>query len=212
MTSDLTNQRIIITLCIALVFSVYLFFVYRLTVRSVMYARNFNITMSMMSIVTAIVVMAIHSNVILSLGMVGALSIVRFRTAIKDPIDLLFLFWSITIGIVIGAGMFVLALLGILIVSIVLLVLNLIPAGGIAYLLVFNCADEAVLEHCKGLIKLRVKKSLIKSKTVSSKGIELTFEVKLKNSDKDAAFISELQAIDGVLHAAIVSYNGEYMK
>jgi len=206
---DLGTGAIIITMLLTLALSVYIFFVYRVASRAVLYSRNFNITMSAMSVVTSMVVLAIGSNPALALGMVGALSIVRFRTAIKDPIDLLFLFWSIATGLVIGAQLFGLALIGALFVAAALLIFNLLPMGGISYLLVVGCDDEMVAAESIALMKGAARKYKLRSRSETANGIELTYELTL--SDKAGGLVGRINLLNGVNHAALVAYDGEHV-
>ena len=145
----------------------------------------------------------------LSLGMVGALSIVRFRTAIKEPMDIVFLFWSISAGIVLGAGLIPLAIFGSLFIGIVLLIFVNKKSGDSPYILVVNCADGKAEQKVLDTVKASVRKQVVKSKAVSPNGIELTVEVRLKSSETD--FVNILGAVDGVSNTVLVSYNGEYM-
>jgi len=140
--------------------------------------------------------------------MVGALSIVRFRTAIKEPLDIAFLFWAISAGIVIGAGLIPLGIIGSVLIGIVLLVFVNKKSTDTPYIVVLNLENDKAESDCMAKIKEKTKKSLIKAKTVSQNGIELTVEVRLK--DMSAAFLNELLAIKGVNNACLVSYNGEY--
>ncbi|MCL2546102.1 MAG: DUF4956 domain-containing protein [Oscillospiraceae bacterium] len=207
--NDIGAGQIVTTLLLTFALSIYIFFVYRISSRAVLYSRNFNITMSAMSVVVAMVVMAIGNSPALSLGMVGALSIVRFRTAIKDPIDLLFLFWSIAAGLCMGAGMYRLAFIGSIAVAVVLLVLNLLPMGGLSYLLVVGCDDDQAAKAALAAMNKATKRNKLRSRSVTAKGIELTYEVTL--IDKEGSLVNELNELDGVNHAALVAYDGEYV-
>lgn len=154
--------------------------------------------------------MAISSNVILSLGMVGALSIVRFRSAIKEPIDIVFLFWAISIGIVLGAGFIPLAVFGSLFIGIILVLFINHKSLDNPYILVVKCSGDESEQNVMDYIKRNVKKHVVKSKTVAAAtGVELTIEIKLK--DMTTKFVNEISRIAGVNHAVLVSYNGEYM-
>lgn len=174
-----------------------------------MYSASFGVSLLSMSMITTLVILAVTSNVVLSLGMVGALSIVRFRTAIKEPMDIAFLFWAIAVGIILGAGLIPLAVIGSAIIGAVILIFaNLKNVGAVPYILVVNCtfhAENAV----NAIIKEESLKYLLKSKTVTKRGLELTFEVRLK--DKEAYAVNKLMNLEGVGNAVLVSYNGEYM-
>ncbi len=161
-----------------------------------------------MTMITTPIILGVTSNLILSLGMVGALSIVRFRAAIKEPLDIAFLFWAISAGIVIGAGLIPLAIIGSIFIGIMLLVFVNRKSSDTPYIIVLNLESEKAENDCMELIKGKTRKSLIKSKTVSQNGIEITVEVRLL--DMSAKLLNELLAINGVNNACLVSYNGEY--
>lgn len=197
---------------LALSFAIGLFIceVYKKTYRGVMYSRSFGVTLMALAMITNLAIMTVTSNVVLSLGMVGALSIVRFRTAIKEPLDIAFLFWSIVVGIMLGAGMIPLAVFSSVIVGIVLLVFaNRDGFQESAYILVMQCTDEDTERKAAEILEKNVKQYSLKSKTVSAQGIEWTMEVRIK--DGTTEFINQLYALEGVHHATLVSYNGEYM-
>ncbi len=186
-----------------------IFMIYKKTFNGVMYSTGFAVSLIAMSTVTALVIMAISSNVILSLGMVGALSIVRFRTAVKDPLDIAYMFWAIAEGIVIGAGMIPLGIVGAIVVAVVLIIFTSRKAGSKPYILVVNCSSETAESETMDFVKSGTKKSLVKSKTVSANGIELTMEVMLDGMKTD--FVNSVADIDGVHDAVLVSYNGEFL-
>lgn len=199
----------VIALALAFALGLFIFFVYKKTFNGVMYSAAFGVSLMAMTLITTLIILAVTSNVVLSLGMVGALSIVRFRAAIKEPMDIAFLFWSISAGIVTGAGFITLAVFGSLFIGIILIVFVNKKSRENPYIVIVNCADEASEQKATQQIKNAVVKSLIKSKTVSKNGIELTIEVRLK--DEATAFINQLCATEGVSNAVLVSYNGEYM-
>ena len=167
------------------------------------------VTLIALCMITTFVMLAITSNVVLSLGMVGALSIVRFRTAVKEPLDIAFVFWSIAAGIVLSAGMIPLAILGSVLIGIILLVFVNRKPNEMPYIIVVNCSDREAEAEVKKQIAASVTKSIIKNKTVSKEGIELNIEVRLKNDDTD--FINNVVELKNVNHAVLVSYNGEFM-
>jgi uncharacterized membrane protein YhiD involved in acid resistance len=162
-----------------------------------------------MTLITTLVILAVTSNVVLSLGMVGALSIVRFRTAIKEPLDIAFLFWSIAAGIVLGAGLIPLAVFGSLFIGLILILFVNKKSTDNPYLLVVSCNGDEAENRVMETVSTHVKKLLLKSKTVSSAGVELTIEVRLK--DMSAQFVNAVSAVEGVSSAVLVSYNGEYL-
>ena len=197
---------------LALAFAIGLFIceVYKKTYRGVMYSRSFGITLLVLSMLTTMAIMTVTSNVVLSLGMVGALSIVRFRTAIKEPLDIAFLFWSIVVGIMLGAGMIPLAVFSSVILGIILLhMANRRGPVEDAYILILQCANEKSEKMASTILEQNVKQFSLKSKTVSAGGIEWTVEVRIQEGTTQ--FINQLYAIEGVSCATLVSYNGEYM-
>lgn len=193
----------------AVIVGLFIFWVYKKTFTGILYSSGFALTLIGLTLVTTLVIIAVTSNVVLSLGMVGALSIVRFRTAIKEPMEIVFLFWSIAVGIVIGAGMIPLAVFGSVIIGIILLIFANRKNVENAYILVLNCENEEAENTAAELLKNTVKKYRIKSKTVNADGIELTTELKIK--DDKMAFVNQMNKITGVKNATLVSYNGVYM-
>ena len=199
----------VISLALAFAIGLFIFEVYRKTYRGVMYSRSFGITLMALAMITDLTIMTVTSNVVLSLGMVGALSIVRFRTAIKEPLDIAFLFWSLSVGIMLGAGMIPLAVFGSIILGVILLVFTNHTTSEAPYILVLQCENEEAERSATAVIEKAVKRHVVKSKTVTKGGIELTTEVRL--SDDSTRFINELSSLPGVHNATLVSYNGEYM-
>lgn len=197
-----------IALLLALLLGLFIFIVYKKTFRGVMYSSGFGISLVAMSLITTFIILAVTSNVVLSLGMVGALSIVRFRAAIKEPLDIAYLFWSISVGIVLGAGLIPLALFGSAMIGIVLIFFSSRKGSDQPYLLVVNCHDSMVEQDILKQLEGSVGKFLLKSKTVSANGVEFTVELRLKEASTE--FVSRLAATPGVTNAVLVSYNGEY--
>ena len=204
-----TATDLLIGMLFAVVISLFIFWVYKKTFTGIMYSPGFSLTLIGLCLVTTLVIMAVTSNVVLSLGMVGALSIVRFRAAIKDPMEIVFLFWSIAVGIVIGAGMIPLALVGSVIIGVILMIFANRKQPGIPYILILNCTDDASEQNAVSAAKAAVSKFAVKSKTVNSSGIELTAQVRLK--DATTSFVNDLCAIEGISDATLVSYSGEYV-
>lgn len=198
-----------IGLLLSFILGLFIFYVYKKTFNRVMYSSSFGISLIAMSMITTLVILAVTSNVVLSLGMVGALSIVRFRTAVKEPMDIAFLFWAIGIGIVLGAGMIPLAVFGSLFIGLILVIFMNRNTTDNPYILVVNCNNDAAEESVIEAIKDGVKKHVIKSKTVTKTGIELTMEIRLKSMTTE--FVNRISALTGVNSAVLVSYNGEYM-
>lgn len=196
-------------LVFSLVIGLFIFLIYRKTCAGIMYSSNFALTLIGLTLVTTLVIMAVTSNVILSLGMVGALSIVRFRAAIKEPVEIVYLFWAIAAGIVVGAGLIPLALIGSAIIGIVLYVMASRKTHESPYMLVLRLSDESGEEKVMALVRENAAKTVVKAKTVSKSGIEVSAEVRLK--DPSTSFINKLCEIEGVNDATLVSYSGEYM-
>ena len=193
----------------ALLIGLFIFVIYQKTLTGVMYSSGFALTLVGLSLVTTLVIMAVTSNVVLSLGMVGALSIVRFRTAIKEPVEIVFLFWSLAAGIVIGAGMIPLAVIGSAIIGVILLLFANRKIHNKPYILVLSCVSEAAEQAALDLLGQCAAHYIVKSKTVTAGGIELTAELRTK--DASTAFVNQISEITGVDSATLVSYNGEYM-
>ena len=199
----------LIGMLFALVIGLFVFMVYKKTFNGVMYSSGFSLTLVGLALVTTLIIMAVTSNVVLSLGMVGALSIVRFRAAIKEPMEIVYLFWAIAAGIVIGAGMILLAVIGSAIIGVVLILFANRKVHEKPYILIMNCTDEGAEETALNLTEKAVERFVVKSKTVNAGGIELTAEIRMK--DAETSFVNRLGDIDGVSDVTLVSYNGEYM-
>lgn len=199
----------ILALVLSFGIGLFIFFIYKKTYQGVMYSSSFGTTLIALTMITTLVILAVTSNVVLSLGMVGALSIVRFRTAIKEPLDIAFLFWSIAVGIVLAAGMIPLAVIGSVIIGIILLVfVNKKPHCN-PYIIVLSCTNSTVENNATEFIKSNVKKCIVKSKTVQKDMIELNLDIRLASESTE--FINTLSATPGVNSVVLVSYNGEYM-
>ena len=199
----------LIALALSFGVGLFIFLIYKKTYQGVMYSSGFGVTLLALTMITTLVILAVTSNVVLSLGMVGALSIVRFRTAIKEPLDLAFLFWSIAAGIVLAAGFIPLAVIGSAIIGVILLLFVNRKSHVNPYILVLQCADSAAEATAKAYLETKTQRCVLKSKAVQAGNIELNLELRLKSDNTD--FINELSAMDGVTSAALVSYNGDYM-
>lgn len=199
----------VIALVLAFGLGVFIFLVYKKTYSGVMYSSSFGTTLVALTMITTVVILAVTSNVVLSLGMVGALSIVRFRTAIKEPLDIAFLFWSIAVGIVLAAGMIPLAVIGSVIIGIILLVFVNKKAHKNPYIVVIRCDGHNSETKAKSFLDSKTERCVIKSKTAQKGSVELNMEIRLKDDNTD--FVNELAAMDGVQSAVLVSYNGDYM-
>ena len=199
----------VIALLLAFCLGLFIFLVYKKTYSGVMYSSSFGVTLVALTMISTLVILAVTSNVVLSLGMVGALSIVRFRTAIKEPLDIAFLFWSIAIGIVLAAGFIPLAVIGSLVIGLVLVVFVNRRTHSNPYILVVQCQDHDSETKAKTYIDQQVKKCVVKSKSAQKGRIELNMEIRMNDDNTD--FINTLSDMDGVENAVLVSYNGEYM-
>lgn len=198
-----------IALVLAFGIGVFIFLVYKKTYQGVMYSSSFGTTLVALTMITTVVILAVTSNVVLSLGMVGALSIVRFRTAIKEPLDIAFLFWAIAVGIVLAAGMIPLAVIGSVIIGVILLVFVNKKSHCNPYIAVISCTDAAAENKATEYLKSVVQRCVIKSKTVTEGLIELNIEIRMLNDNTD--FINVIGNMPGVNSAVLVSYNGDYM-
>ena len=197
-----------LTIALAFGIGLFIFFVYKKTYQGVMYSSSFGTTLIALTMITSQVILAVTSNVVLSLGMVGALSIVRFRTAIKEPLDIAFLFWAIAAGIILAAGMIPLAVIGSVVIGLILLFfVNRKPHKN-PYIVVRSCKDHAAEQAAMQYLSARTERCAVKSKSAQSGLVELNLEVRLKDDNTD--FVNELSAMPDVNSAVLVSYNGEY--
>ena len=199
----------VLTIALAFGIGLFIFYVYKKTYQGVMYSSSFGVTLIALTMITSQVILAVTSNVVLSLGMVGALSIVRFRTAIKEPLDIAFLFWSIASGIILAAGMIPLAVIGSVIIGLILLFFVNKKQHKNPYILVLSCLDHSAETEAMKAVEAHVERCAVKSKSAQSGLVELNMEVRLKDDNTD--FINALSAMKGVNSAVLVSYNGDYM-
>ena len=207
--TSVTVLDMVIALVLAFGLGMFIFLVYKKTYSGVMYSASFGTTLVALTMITTVVILAVTSNVVLSLGMVGALSIVRFRTAIKEPLDIAFLFWSIAVGIVLAAGMIPLAVIGSVVIGVILLVFVNRKACRNPYIVVLRCSGHDSEKKAKALLESKAERCVVKSKTAQKGSVELNMEVRLKDDNTD--FVNELAAVEGVSSAVLVSYNGDYM-
>lgn len=199
----------VLTMLLGFAIGLFIFFIYKKCYAGVMYSASFGVTLIALCMITSLLILAVTSNIVLSLGMVGALSIVRFRTAIKEPSDIAFLFWAIAAGIVLAAGFIPLAVIGSFFIGVILMIFSNRNDFDKPYILVLHCTDASSEREAHGFVSANVNKLSLKSKSVAPGRIELNYEVRLKDSDTD--FINELAEITGVSHTVMVSYNGDYM-
>ncbi len=196
-------------LLLAFALGLFIYFVYKKTFAGVMYSSSFGVTLIALTMITTLVILAVTSNVVLSLGMVGALSIVRFRTAIKEPLDIAFLFWSIAVGIVLAAGLIPLAVFGSAVIGVVLLIFVNKKSHTNPYIVVLQCEDHASEVRAREYLDQKTKRCVVKSKSAQKGLIELNLEIRLRDDNTD--FINELADLPQVKSAVLVSYNGDYM-
>ncbi len=205
-STDITTAKIAATLFMTALLGLYIFAIYRLVTRKVFYSKNFNISLAAMAMITAAIILAMQSNLVISLGMVGALSIVRFRTAIKDPMDLVFLFWSISVGIICGASLYEVALVTSVVVTVLILVLDLIPVGRAPMMLVVNSSvmdgEKEILES----VGHYAKSYRVKSRNLSKDRLDMVIELRVKD---ESGLVAEVAALDGMISASLIAHDGE---
>ncbi len=199
----------VLALVLAFGVGLFIFFVYKKTYAGVMYSSGFGVTLVALTMITTLVILAVTSNIVLSLGMVGALSIVRFRTAIKEPLDIAFLFWAIAVGIVLAAGLIPLAVFGSVFIGIILLVFANRKDMTHPFIVVIDCDGHDSETRALKLLHKYTVKCTVKSKTARKGAVELNCEVRLHDGNTD--FVNELSDLKGVNSAVLVSYNGDYM-
>lgn len=204
--SDMSTTQIAMILFITLVFAVYLFFIYKLVNKSSMYDKELHITISLMSVITAGIIVAMQSNVVISLGMVGALSIVRFRTAIKSPMDLLFLFWSMAIGIICGAGLFEVVIMVSLIATIGVFAMEYLPGNRKPYLLIVNGTKQMQEEAVVKLVEQKSSYRKVKARNRKKNGMDMILEVRTIQEEE---LMAELESLVGVEQISLLTHEGE---
>lgn len=204
---DITLYRVILSLSISLLCGLLIFFFYQKFYRGVIYSHNFNILLVMMSMVTTLIIITISSNIVLSLGMVGALSIVRFRTAIKDPLDIGFLFWAVAEGIAVGATLYSLAVISTLFIGLLYALLTKLKSKKKLYLLIVQYEDSVAPKVNEIINQM---KYVLKNKTSTKGRTELTLELMIKGDN--TAFVGQISSIEGVDSAVLVQYSGDYVE
>lgn len=207
-TTDLSVMSIAYTLLFSFALGLFIFIIYRFSYNGVMYSKTFNVTLIAISMITSSIILAITSNIILSLGMVGALSIVRFRTAIKDPIDVAYLFWAISMGIVSGSGLWMLGLMSSVVIGIILFVFSKISDVKTPYLLVISYQTEETNDLIFKLIESKVKRYRLKSKVFNGENYELTVEIRERK--KTASIVNEIGGINNINSVALLGYDGDF--
>ena len=205
-SSDLSTTSIVMALLITAIIAIYIFAVYRVVCRKAFYSRSFAISLPVIAMITASIIIAVQSSIVISLGMVGALSIVRFRTAVKDPMDLAFLFWSISVGIICGATLYEVAVEASILTTIVMPGLHYVPNAKPALILLVNGTSADVQEAVKRVLEENTSWYQIKSRNVSASGMDMIVELKTKQEDTLA---QKILAVPGVENATLMTHDGE---
>lgn len=204
--TDIPTVQIVITLGITFLIAMYVFFIYRMVNKTALYDKSFHVSMAIISVITAGIIIAMQSSIVISLGMVGALSIVRFRTAIKNPMDLLFLFWSIGVGIICGAGLFEIAVIVSLMVTVGIFLLEFMPENKKPYLLIVNGSCELDETELIGRIKKHARMVRVKSRNLKKNSMDFIFEVHTK---KEKELLKELSSVEAIVQMSLLSHEGE---
>lgn len=204
--TEISTTTVLMVLAVTAILGIYIFFVYRMVCKKAFYSKSFAISLVVVALVTSIIIITIQSSVVISLGMVGALSIVRFRTAIKDPMDLAFLFWAISVGIICGANLYEIALEGSLVITVIMLLLYLVPNVQPALLLLVNTTDLTVERDIEEILKKETRYYKIKSRNVTSEGIDMIIELKTKD---EMGLIQNISALKEVESATLMAHDGE---
>lgn len=205
--ADFSITSVALTLAVTAVLGIYIYLVYRLVSRKEFYSKNFNISLVALAMITAAIILSIQSSIVISLGMVGALSIVRFRTAIKDPMDLVFLFWSISVGIICGAGLYGMALMLSLCVTIVVLVLDYLPSASAPMLLVLNASDAKTEDEVTEIVAKYAKYYRVKSRNLTKNGMDMVMELRIKKDEVE--MLRAINELSGVESVSLLNHDGE---
>ena len=203
---DITMSEIVVTLGITILIAMYIFVIYRITSNGNFYSKDFNKTLAIISVITAAIVLAMQSNIVISLGMVGALSIVRFRNAVKNPLDLIFLFWSISVGIICGAGLYSIAVVTSIAVTILIFALDFVGTPKAPYLLVVNSSEKNIEEALMDVVDELARGTKIKSRNITMNGANYVIELSTRNEQE---LIEECSKINGVVNVSLLSHDGE---
>lgn len=205
-STGITTVTVVVALAIASALALYIFFVYRVITRKTFYSKNFNISLAGITVITAALILTMQSSVVLSLGMVGALSIVRFRTAIKEPMDLMFLFWSISVGIICGAGLAQVAVILSIVVTLGVLILDQLPVARAPMILVVNADELRAEEAVCGVVSEFVKHYNVKSRNMTQTALDLVIELR---TDRGRELVQRIMGLDGVTSVSLLSHDGE---
>lgn len=207
LSTDMTSAEILITMGVTFIIAFYIFIVYRLITQNAFYSKSFNIATVAISVVTAGIIMAMQSSLVISLGMVGALSIVRFRTAIKEPMDLLFLFWSIGTGIICGAGLYKIGVILAVCVTITMVLLQLLPERKASNILFASSSDKGIEKEMNTILAQKTQYFKIKSRNITGEGIDFVYEVKSKN---ETELVTEISAMPAIKAVSLIAHDGEF--
>ena len=205
-TGDINSQDVLVTLLITLVLALYIFFIYRIISRKTFYNKNFNVSLAALAMITAAIIITIQSSIVVSLGMVGALSIVRFRTAVKDPLDLVFLFWAIAVGIICGAGFYSIAAIVSIIITIMIFVLDMIPVAKVPMILVVRASYSDMQNEILNVVATEAKYYKVKSRNIMNGQLNMIVELKTGN---ESELLDEIYNIEGVEYASLLDHDGE---
>lgn len=205
-STEITTFTIVVALGIACLLALYIFFVYRVVTRKTFYSKNFNITLAGITVITAALILTMQSSVVLSLGMVGALSIVRFRTAVKDPMDLMFLFWSISVGIICGAGLAQVAVILSVVVTLGILILDRMPVAKAPMILVVNASDLDAEDAVAETLKKYTRFFSVKSRNMTAQTLDLVVELR---TEQGSALVRDIMKLNGITSASLLAHDGE---
>lgn len=205
-TGDINSQDVLVTLLITLVLALYIFFIYRIISRKTFYNKNFNVSLAALAMITAAIIITIQSSIVVSLGMVGALSIVRFRTAVKDPLDLVFLFWAIAVGIICGAGFYSIAAIVSIIITIMIFVLDMIPVAKVPMILVVRASYSDMQNEILNVVATEAKYYKVKSRNIMNGQLNMIVELKTGN---ESELLDQIYGIEGVEYATLLDHDGE---
>ena len=205
-STEITTKTIIVALLMACVLAIYIFVVYRTITRKTFYSKNFNISLACITVITAAIILTIQSSVVVSLGMVGALSIVRFRTAIKDPLDLMFLFWGISVGIICGAGLAEIAIILSVLLTIGVVLLDMCPVAKAPMILVINADDMTIEPTVLEVVKKYSRHYTVKSRNLTTSSLDMIVEVR---TSEGSQMVQEVMATEGVISTSLLSHDGE---
>lgn len=204
--TEITLNHIIIVMISTCLIALYIFFIYRVMVRNTFYSKSFNISIAAIAVITASIILTVQSSIVISLGMVGALSIVRFRTAIKDPMDLVFLFWSISVGIICGAGMVEIAICTSLVLTAGIFLLNQMPIARAPRILIVNTRNRKLEKDIMAIVKKYCKPYQVKSRTITPDKLDMVIEVRVKEEDK---LVDDIASLEGIGTVSLLNHDGE---